>query len=151
MRTISLAPEIPGALFTRVAEMPRVGFLGDNGKSMMNYSEHYIDGRWQASAGSKKIDVLSASTEEVIGSIPEGTADDVNKAAAAARRAFDSWSETPREERAQWLEKLAGALKERTETIARTIAMEVGSPISIATSIQAGLPVTVTNSYANLL
>ncbi|MBZ5606565.1 MAG: aldehyde dehydrogenase family protein [Acidobacteriia bacterium] len=118
---------------------------------MMNYAELYIDGRWQPSAGNRKIDVLSASTEEVIGSIPEGTSEDVNKAAAAARRAFDSWSETPREERAQWLEKLAGALKERTEQIARTIAMEVGSPISIATSIQAGLPVTVTASYANLL
>jgi aldehyde dehydrogenase (NAD+) len=118
---------------------------------MMNYSELYIDGRWQKCAGTKKIDVLSASTEEVIGSIPEGTPEDVNRAASAARRAFDSWSQTPREERAQWLEKLSGALKERTEQIARTIAMEVGSPISIATSIQAGLPVAVTASYANLL
>ncbi len=123
----------------------------DNKHSMMNFSELYIDGRWQASRGSKKIDVLSASTEEGIGSIPEGTPEDVNRAAEAARRAFDSWSEMPREERAQWLEKLAAALKERTEQIAKTIAMEVGSPISIATSIQAGLPVTVTSSYANLL
>lgn len=118
---------------------------------MMNYSELYIDGGWQAPASTKKIDVLSASTEEVIGSIPEGTPEDVNRAAAAARHAFDAWSATPTEERAQWLDKLAGALKDRTEQIARTIAMEVGSPISIATSIQAGLPVTVTSSYAKLL
>ncbi|HWZ32706.1 MAG TPA: aldehyde dehydrogenase family protein [Bryobacteraceae bacterium] len=118
---------------------------------MMNFPELYIDGRWQASAGTKKIDVLSASTEEVIGSIPEGTPEDVNRAVDAARRAFEKWSETAREERAQWLEKIAAALKERTEQIARTIAMEVGSPISIATSIQAGLPVAVTSGYANLL
>ncbi len=117
----------------------------------MNFSELYIDGRWQASSGSKKIDVLSASTEEVIGSIPEGTPDDVHRAAQAARKAFDSWSETPREERAQWLEKIAAALKDRSEQIAKTIASEVGSPISIATAIQAGLPVNVTSSYANLL
>src|SRR5579883_2802098 len=118
---------------------------------MMNYSELYIDGGWQKCAGTKKIDVVSASTEEVIGSIPEGTPEDVNRAVAAAARAFPAWSALPREERAQWLEKLAAALKERTEQIAKTIAMEVGSPMSIATPIQAGLPVNVTNSYANLL
>jgi aldehyde dehydrogenase (NAD+) len=118
---------------------------------MMNFPELYIDGRWQAPAGKKKIDVFSASTEEAIGSIPEGTPEDINRAVDAARRAFDPWSDTPREERAQWLEKLAAALKERTDQIAKTIAMEVGSPISIATSIQAGLPVAVTAGYANLL
>jgi aldehyde dehydrogenase (NAD+) len=114
----------------------------------MRYTELYIDGAWRKATGA--IEVLSASTEEVIGSIPEGTAQDVNAAVDAARRAFPAWSETAPAERADWLDKLAGALKERTEQIARTIAMEVGSPISIATSIQAGLPVVVTSSYAKL-
>ncbi len=114
----------------------------------MHYTELYIDGRWCKAAGA--IEVLSASTEEAIGSIPEGTAQDVNAAVDAARRAFPAWSETPAIERADWLDKIAAALKERTEQIARTIAMEVGSPISIATSIQAGLPVLVTSSYAKL-
>jgi acyl-CoA reductase-like NAD-dependent aldehyde dehydrogenase len=118
---------------------------------MMNYSELYIDGKWQPSSGTGKIDVLSASTEEVIGSIPEGTPADVNRAVDAANRAFNSWSATPPEERAAWLDRIAGALKERTDQIARTIAMEVGSPISIATSIQAGLPVMVTAGYAKIL
>ena len=115
---------------------------------MMRYTELYIDGGWRAASGS--IEVLSASTEEVIGSIPEGTPDDVNAAVRAARAAFASWSETTAAERADWLDKIAGALKERAEQIARTIAMEVGSPMSIATSIQAGLPVVVTSSYAKL-
>jgi aldehyde dehydrogenase (NAD+) len=114
----------------------------------MRYTELYIDGGWRKAAGS--IDVLSASTEEAIGSIPEGTPDDVNAAVDAARRAFPAWSETPVAERADWLDKIAEALKERTEQIARTIAMEVGSPMSMATSIQAGLPVVVTSSYAKL-
>lgn len=74
----------------------------------------------------------------------------MNAAVEAARSAFPQWSETPAAERADWLDKIAAALKERTEVIARTIAMEVGSPISIATSIQAGLPVLVTQSYAKL-
>jgi aldehyde dehydrogenase (NAD+) len=116
---------------------------------MMQYTELYIDGAWRRASGT--IEVLSASTEEPIGSVPEGTSADVDQAAAAAQRAFTGWSETPVEERAEWLDKLAGALKDRTEQIARTIAMEVGSPISIATSIQAGLPVVVTSSYAKLL
>jgi aldehyde dehydrogenase (NAD+) len=119
---------------------------------MMDFPELYIDGRWQRPLGPKRIEVLSASTEEVIGSVPQGAPEDVHAAVNAARRAFETgWAETSREERAEWLEKLAAALKERTEQIARTIAMEVGSPISIATSIQAGLPVTVTSGYANIL
>jgi len=69
--------------------------------------------------------VLSASTEEVIGSIPEGTEQDVARAVAAAREAFASWSQTSTEERAGWLERIAQALGERMEEIAALIAQEV--------------------------
>src|SRR5216684_390946 len=114
--------------------------------------ELYIDGKWQPQSGTGSIDVLSASTEEIIGSVPEGTAADVDRAARAARATFDhGWSHTTAQERAAWLLKLAGALKDRSEAIATTIAQEVGSPLSMATSIQAGLPVAVTNSYAQLI
>jgi aldehyde dehydrogenase (NAD+) len=113
--------------------------------------ELYIDGKWQPQSGSGSIDVLSASTEEVIGSVPEGTAADVDHAARAARAAFDHWSQTSVQERAAWLLKLAGALKERGEQIANIISQEVGSPISMSTSIQAGLPVLVTSTYAQLI
>src|SRR5579883_2062987 len=117
----------------------------------MNFTELYINGRWQAPAGRNKIDVLSASTEEVIGTIPEGTPEDVDRAVEAARRAFDGWSQTSREERASWLEKLSAALKDRADQLAQTIAMEVGTPISMATAVQAGLPINVTASYAQIL
>ncbi len=112
----------------------------------------FIGGTWANPSGPGSIDVISASTEEVIGSIPEGTAEDVDSAALAARAAFDSgWSDTTVQERSDWLKKLAGALKERSDRIANIIAQEVGSPISMATSIQAGLPVLVTDNYANLI
>src|SRR5216684_1635502 len=112
----------------------------------------YIGGKWQPQAGTGSIEVLSASTEEVIGAVPEGTPADVDRAARAARDAFDNgWSQTTVEERASWLNKLAGALKERGEAIAATIAQEVGSPLSMATNVQAGLPVLVTASYAQLI
>src|SRR5579871_4480990 len=116
------------------------------------HRDFYIGGGWHSSSGSASIDVLSASTEEVIGSVPEGTVEDVDRAVSAARTAFDgAWGETTVAERAEWLTKLAGALKERSERIATTVAQEVGSPLSMATPIQAGLPVAVTSSYAKLI
>ncbi len=119
---------------------------------MTTHQQLYIDGGWQTPAGAGMIPVTSASTEETIGQVPEGTAADVDRAAEAARRAFDGgWGETPVEERAAWIEKLAGALKDRMKAVARTIAGEVGTPIAMATSVQAGLPVMVTQSYATLL
>ena len=117
-----------------------------------HYRKLYIGGKWQPQSGSGTIDVLSASTEEVIGSIPEGTPQDVGRAVGAARAAFDDgWSQTSVQERADWLRKLAGALKARSEQIAKIIAQEVGSPLSMATSIQAGLPVLTTNTCAQLI
>ena len=107
---------------------------------LKHYPHHYIDGQWQWPAGRNRIDVLSASTEEVIGSVPEGTPEDVDRAVEAARRAFDNgWSQTT-VANAPIGDKLADALKRRSEQIAHTISQEVGSPISMATSIQAGLP-----------
>ncbi len=117
-----------------------------------HYRYLYIDGQWLPQSGSGTIDVLSASTEQVIGSIPEGTPADVDRAVVAARAAFDNvWSRTTVAERADWLRKLSAALKERGEPIANIIAQEVGSPISMATNIQAGLPVMVTANYAQLI
>src|SRR5882724_9456855 len=98
------------------------------------FSHLFIDGKWQPSSGSTSIDVLSASTEEVIGSVPEGTAADVDRAVRAARTAFDNgWSQTSVAERAEWLTKLSGALKERAERVANIIAQEVGTPLAFAT------------------
>jgi betaine-aldehyde dehydrogenase len=114
--------------------------------------ELYIGGKWLPQKGNRSIDVLSASTEEVIGAVPEGTPEDVNLAVQAAREAFDSgWGQTTVQERAGWLGKLANALKERGAEIASTISGEVGSPISMSTAVQAGLPVAVTGSYAQLI
>jgi aldehyde dehydrogenase (NAD+) len=118
---------------------------------MKIYDRFYIDGAWQKPAGTETIDVRSASTEETIGRVPKGTAADVDRAVAAARRAFDtSWSRTTPAERAEWLHKLAAALEARVNDIANTISQEVGMPIRMSTMIQAQLPVTVTKTFATL-
>ena len=119
---------------------------------MKTYEHFYIDGRWQKPAGGETIDVHSASTEETIGRIPKGTAADVDRAVAAARRAFDSgWGRTTPAERAEWIGKLAGALESRVQAIATTISQEVGMPIRMSTPVQAQLPVNVTRTYAELI
>ncbi|MBK7930996.1 MAG: aldehyde dehydrogenase family protein [Bryobacterales bacterium] len=118
---------------------------------MRTYPNHYINGAWRAPATAATIEVLSASTEAVIGSIPAGTPADADAAVAAARAAFDGpWGATTPAERAGWLDQLAAALKARANEIAETIAGEVGSPLSMAQNIQAGLPIAVTSSYAKL-
>ena len=118
---------------------------------MQNRDKLYIDGRWTAPSGSQTIDVLSASTEEVMGRIPEGDHADVQAAVAAARRAFDGWAATPVAERAAFLKKVQEGLKARADDIARTIAGEVGMPLKLSAMIQAGSPIATFGMYARML
>jgi acyl-CoA reductase-like NAD-dependent aldehyde dehydrogenase len=119
---------------------------------MKTYEHFYIDGAWQKPSGTETFDVRSASTEEIIGRIPKGTAADVDKAVASARRAFDSgWGLTTTSERADWLRKLTAALEARVSDIAAAISQEVGMPIRMSTPVQAQLPVTVTRGFADLI
>jgi acyl-CoA reductase-like NAD-dependent aldehyde dehydrogenase len=100
----------------------------------------FIDGEWVEPQGSDSFEVVNSTTEEVMGTIPACTADDVDLAVRAARSAFESWSQTPREERARLLAAIAGGLGERAEEIAATIAQELGMPLKLSQLIQAGLP-----------
>jgi len=118
---------------------------------MQNRDKLYIDGRWTVPSGKKTIDVLSASTEEVMGRIPEGDAADVQAAVAAARRAFDTWAATPAAERAAFLKKIQEGLKARADDIAGTIAGEVGMPLKLSTMIQAGSPIGTFGLYSRML
>ena len=119
---------------------------------MKTYDSFYIDGRWQKPASGDTIDVHSASTEEVVGRVPKGTAADVDRAVAAARRAFDGgWAHTTVDERADWLRKLAAALEARVQDVATTISHEVGMPIRMSTPVQAQLPINITRSYGDLI
>src|SRR5436305_10378706 len=82
----------------------------------------YINGEWVAPAGSGMIEVINSTTEEVMGRIPECNAEDVNRAVAAARAAFDSWSQTPASERTEIIKRIAEGLKNRQSEIAAIIA-----------------------------
>jgi aldehyde dehydrogenase (NAD+) len=101
----------------------------------------YIGGEWVDSTGTESIEVINSTTEEVMGLIPAGTAEDADRAVRAAREAFDHWSQTPRQERASQLGAIAAGLGERSEEIAATIAQELGMPLKLCEMIQVGLPV----------
>lgn len=111
----------------------------------------FINGEWVKSAGTGTIDVINSTTEEVMGRIPEGTAEDVNAAVAAAKAAFESWSTTPVEERRRYLQLIADKLAAKKDEIAALVAAEVGMPLAMATAVQAGMPAMIMGSYAELL
>ncbi len=111
----------------------------------------FINGQWVKSTGTGTIDVINSTTEEVMGRIPEGTAEDVNAAVAAAKAAFVSWSTTPVEERRRYLQLIADKLGAKKDEIAALVAAEVGMPLAMATAVQAGMPAMIMGSYAELL
>ncbi|MCY4420965.1 MAG: aldehyde dehydrogenase family protein [Gammaproteobacteria bacterium] len=104
---------------------------------MQNQTRFYINGQWVEPSTNKSLDVVSPATEQVIGRVAMGNNNDVDTAVAAARCAFDSFSQTVRKERIELLEEIINKYKLRIDDIAVTISEEMGAPISLARSVQA--------------
>ena len=118
---------------------------------MNDRDQLYIDGTWVASTGSGTIEVINPTTEEVMGRIPDGTPEDVDRAVRAARAAFDAWSQTDKEERAKYLQKITEGLQARMMEVANLISQEVGMPSNLSMMIQAGLPTVTFGSMGQIL
>ncbi|MBI3768703.1 MAG: aldehyde dehydrogenase family protein [Deltaproteobacteria bacterium] len=103
-------------------------------KECLNF---YIDGRWVPPATPKTLDVIDPSTEEPIGRISLGGAADVDRAVVAARRAFETYSRTSREERIALLERVMAAYQARLGDLAEMISLEMGAPMWLAKAAQA--------------
>ncbi|MFF4757975.1 aldehyde dehydrogenase family protein [Streptomyces sp. NPDC001292] len=110
----------------------------------------YIDGAWRPAAGPDVIEVENPADEQVIGTVPAGTEEDVDAAVRAARAALPGWSATPPAERAARLAALRDVLAAREEEIAETVTAELGSPLAFSRTVHAGVPVAVAGSYADL-
>ena len=111
----------------------------------------YIGGSWVKPSADETIEVENPATEETVGTVPAGTAQDVDRAVRAAREAFATWSATSPADRAAHLGRLADGIAARQDEIARTIAAEMGAPLRIAKKIQAGLPVAVSASMPQIV
>ena len=104
---------------------------------MQNLNKFYIDGAWVKPASNTEFPVLNPATEQQIGVITLGNEDDVNRAVAAAKAAFETYSRTTKEERLALLEKLLEVTKARMEELAQAMTAEMGAPITMSRSPQA--------------
>ncbi|MFY9714386.1 MAG: aldehyde dehydrogenase family protein [Microbacterium sp.] len=99
----------------------------------------YIDGQWVAPSGTDLIPVLNPANEQVVGAVPAGTGEDVDRAVEAARRAFETFSQTTVDERLTLLRNILAIYRLREHEMAEVIRREVGSPWELAINAQAGL------------
>ncbi len=105
---------------------------------MPNTTDFYIGGQWVAPHAQDHLDVINPATEEVCATISLGGAADVDAAVAAARAAFDDYSQTSKETRLTLLRKILDVYKARGEDMAQAISTEMGAPIDMARSSQVG-------------
>jgi aldehyde dehydrogenase (NAD+) len=120
--------------------------------AIKDYDRLFIGGAWVAPEGTGTIEVVSPATEEVVARVPDATPADVDKAVAAARRAFDEgpWPHMPVAERAAVLTKVAEAITAEMGEMAEIISTEMGSPVSWAQLGQVLAPTMIFNYYADL-
>ena len=104
---------------------------------MIERLDFYINGQWVPPVAAKTLDVIDPATEQPFARISLGSATDVDRAVAAARRAFESFGSSTREERIALLERIIAVYQRRLPEIAETISQEMGAPLALARNAQA--------------
>jgi aldehyde dehydrogenase (NAD+) len=115
-------------------------------------SQMFIDGKWTAAASGRTYDVPNPATEETIGAAPDGAVEDMQRAIAAARKAFDEgpWPRSTRHERHRALMRIADALERRKEEMRRLLVAEAAATY-IEHSVQVDAPIEQARAYAELV
>ena len=104
---------------------------------MSNRQKFYINGEWVQPSTSTTLEVVNPATEEAIDVIALGGPQDVDKAVAAAKAAFETYSQTGREERVALLERIIATYSARMGDVAAVISQEMGAPMPLAKAAQA--------------
>ena len=104
---------------------------------MKHLDKFYIDGEWVAPMSDQTLDVIDPANESVIAEVALGSADDVDRAVAAARAAFPAFSQTTREQRLDLLQRVLDAYMRRYDQMAQAISSEMGAPMKMAQRSQA--------------
>ena len=99
---------------------------------MSNNLKHYINGAWVDPVKPGTIDVINPATEEAYTKIAAGSAADVDRAVAAARTAFATFSQFTKAQRLDLLRKVAAAYEKRIADLAKAVSEEMGAPIKLA-------------------
>ncbi|MEV6768763.1 aldehyde dehydrogenase [Nocardia sp. NPDC051030] len=114
----------------------------------------FIGGAWVTASGDARIDVVNPSTEALLGSIPEATPRDVDRAVLEAQNAFKDpggWSTWTGAERAAVLRRLADALNRRGSETAEIVSRQNGMPIAVSSGLEAAFPALLLNMYADTI
>ena len=106
---------------------------------MQEHLKFYIDGKWVDPVSPKTEDVINPANEEAIARVSLGSKADVDKAVAAARRAFETFSRTTKEERLALLQKILEAYQNRYGDIVEAISKEMGAPLGLSKNAQAAM------------
>ncbi len=104
---------------------------------MIECRNFYIDGKWVAPEKAHDLTILNPATEEPLATLSLGTAADVDKAVAAAKKAFDSYSQTTADERLAFLRRIIDVYQAKSEQMAEAISSEMGAPLTLARKAQA--------------
>lgn len=104
---------------------------------MSHEKQFYINGQWVEPSTTDTVDVINPATEKVVATIALGGKEDVDAAVAAARRAFETYSQTSREERIALLERILEIYQRRSAEFAEAITLEMGAPAKLSRHAQA--------------
>lgn len=118
----------------------------------IDYSKVFIDGKWVDSSSAATVDVINPYDETVVATIPAGTTDDMDRAVAAARTAFDEgpWSRLPLAERMDALRRLREILAGQQEELAQVVTKQMGCTITQARTIQIPGPLALIDTFLDL-
>ena len=111
----------------------------------------FIGGEWQEPSTANLIEVENPATEQIFATVPDATADDVDRAVRAAHDAFASWSETDVATRRDLLNRFAREIAARREALACLVSTEMGTPLELSRIVQADLPVSVIQGYVSAM
>lgn len=105
---------------------------------MIVRDKFFINGTWASPSNDQALDVVNPATEQVIGTVPLGTSEDIDRAVKAAHQAFPAWSDTEPSVRADYLDAIGDVIEARQQEIAALITSEVGVPITFSLNVQVG-------------
>ncbi|WBU54736.1 aldehyde dehydrogenase family protein [Paracoccus sp. SCSIO 75233] len=103
---------------------------------MLDKRKFYIDGKWVDPVAANDLEVIDPSTEEPVAVISLGDQADTDAAVAAAKRAFEGWSQTSKEERLAYVEKILEVYQKRADDMAWAITHEMGAPADLSAQAQ---------------
>ncbi len=118
---------------------------------MENCLKFYIDGAWVEPTDPQPFDVINPANEQVIGQIMMGNETDVNNAVAAAKKAFETFSQTSVQERLDLLDTIIGVYQKRIGEVAETITAEMGAPAWLSSAAQAAMGIAHLSTAREIL